>query len=179
MASSTPFRRLGSFVYRRRKYVIVAWVIALVAVLPIIVNVGKSTSLQMGSVGGSQLESVKADDIISSQFGKTVPNSTLLIVITGQNVSSLATQALIRNIVDSVNSSESITGLIKNATLDVYSRLCYTIASVNSAVYATLEGANSSGEYHGQKGASLLDRFAVAPIPSPPTSAVIHARKTA
>ncbi len=158
-ASSTPFRKLGSFVYRRRKYVIVAWVIALVALLPIIVNVGKSTSLQLGSVGGSQLESVKADDIISSQFGGTVPNSTLLVVITGQNVSSPATQALVRNILDSVKSDKSIRGLTETA--DVYSPLYSTIISVNKAVYAVLEGANSSGAFHGPLAASQLDRFAV------------------
>jgi RND superfamily putative drug exporter len=145
-ASSTPLKKLGSFVYRRRKYVIVAWVIALVAVLPIIVNVGKSTSLQLGSAGGSQLESVKADGVISSQFAKTVPNSTLLVVITGQNVSSLATQALIRNILGSVKSDKNISGLIQSATLDVYSRLYSTIISVNGAAYAAREGANSTSQ---------------------------------
>jgi RND superfamily putative drug exporter len=158
-ASSTPFRKLGSFVYGRRKYIIIAWVIALVVLLPIIVNVGKSTSLQLGSAGGSQLESVKAGDIISSQFGETIPNSTLLVVVTGQNVSSPATQALVRDFLDSVKSNKSIVGLTQTA--DVYSPLYTTIASVNRAVYAALEGANSSGEYHGPQGASQLDRFAV------------------
>ena len=163
-AGSTAFRKLGSFVYRRRKYVIVAWVIALVAVLPIIVNVGKSTSLQLGSAGGSQLESVKADGIISSQFAKTVPNSTLLVVIKGENVSSLATQALIQNILDSVKSDKSVKGLIQNDSESVYSVLYSTIISVNRAVYATIEGANSSGEYHGPQAAAQLDRFAVGYI---------------
>ena len=143
-ASSTPFRRLGSFVYRRRKYVIVAWVIALVVLLPIIVNVGKSTSLQLGSAGGSQLESVKAADVISSQFAKTVPNSTLLVVITGQNVSSTATQALVRNILDSVKSNKSVSGLTQDES--VYSLLYPTIISVNRAAYAALEGANSTSQ---------------------------------
>ena len=157
--SSTPFKKLGSLVYRRRKYIIVAWVIVLVALLPIIVNVGKSTSLQLGSTTGSQLESVKADDIISSQFAKTIASSTLLVVITGQNVSSTATQELVQNILDSVKSNRSIIGLTQTA--DVYSPLYSTIVSVNKAVYAALEGANSSGEYRGPKAASQLDRFAV------------------
>jgi RND superfamily putative drug exporter len=142
--NSTPFRRLGSLVYRRRKYVIVAWVIALVAVLPVIVNAGMSTSLQLGSAKGSQLESVKADDIISSQFGKTVANSTLLIVITGQNVSSLATQALIQNILNSVKSDKSISGLTQGES--VYSLLYPTIVSVNRAAYAALKGADSTSQ---------------------------------
>lgn len=160
-AGSTPFRKLGSFVYRRRKYIIVAWTIALVAVLPIVVNVGKSTSLQLGSASGSQLESAKADALISSQFAKTVPNSTLLIVITGQNVSSTRTQALIQSILDSAKSDKSVSGLIQNDSESVYSVLYSTIISVNRAVYATIESANSSGEYHGPQAASRLDRFAV------------------
>ena len=142
--SSTPFKKLGSLVYRRRKYIIIAWVIALVALLPIIVNVGKSTSLQLGSSTESQLESVKADDIISSQFTKTVPNSTLLIVVTGRNVSSTATQELVQNILDSVKSSKSIIGLTQNTS--VFSVLYSTIVSVNRAAYGALEGANSTSQ---------------------------------
>jgi len=115
-----------------------------VAVLPIIVNVGKSTSLQLGSATGSQLESVKAGDLISSQFVKTIPNSTLLVVITGQNVSSMATQALIRNILALVDSNKSISGLTQNTS--VYSPLYSTIVSVNKATYAALEGANSTSQ---------------------------------
>lgn len=51
--NSTPFKKLGSLVYKRRKYIIIAWIVALVAVLPIVVNVGKSTSLQLGSTAGA------------------------------------------------------------------------------------------------------------------------------
>ena len=141
-ASSTPFGRLGRLVYRRRKYLIVAWIIVLVAVLPAIVTVGKSTSLQMGSAAGNQLESVKADDIISSQFKRTVPNSTLLIVIAAQNVSSKGTQDLVRGILDSIKSDASVSGLTQTA--DVYSPLYSTIASVNKGSYAALDGANST-----------------------------------
>jgi len=161
-SGSTPFRKLGSLVYRRRKYIIVAWILVLVAVLPIIVNVGKSTSLQLGSATGSQLESVRADDIISNQFGKTVPNSTLLVVISGQNVSMPATQAFVMNLVDSLSSNKSINGLTQ--VLDVYSRLYTTIASVNRAVYLTLEEANSSGQYRGPQAVSQLDKIAVESV---------------
>jgi len=157
--NSTPFKELGSFVYRHRRSVIVIWVIALVAVLPIVINVGKSTSLQLGSATGSQLESVRADNVISSQFEKTVPNSTLLIVVTGRNVTSVATQELIRRILDSVNSSKSISGLVRNDTSDVYSPLYRTLASVDKAVYAALKDANST--YHGTQSTSQLRKFAV------------------
>ncbi|MGD1055223.1 MAG: MMPL family transporter, partial [Nitrososphaerales archaeon] len=98
--------------------------------------------------------------IISSQFGKTVTNSTLLIVITGQNVSSFATQALVRNILDSVSSNKSISGLTQNVS--VYSTLYSTIGSVHRAVYAALEVANSTS--HGLLSVSQLDRLAVESV---------------
>lgn len=89
---SPIFRKLGSLAYRRRKYIVVAWVIALVAVLPIVTNEGKVTSLQLWTATGSSLESVMASNLISAEFAKTVPNSSLIVVIAGPNVSTPATQ---------------------------------------------------------------------------------------
>ncbi|MDA4125350.1 MAG: MMPL family transporter [Thaumarchaeota archaeon] len=141
-ASSTPFKRLGRVVYRRRKYVIIAWLVVLLALIPIIENAAKYESLQQGSATGSNLESVKADDLVSTQFGKTVPNSSLLVVISGANVSSPATQTLIRHILASVKTNSSIVGL--NQTANVFSPLYAAITSVNKAVYSTLKGANGT-----------------------------------
>ena len=53
---STPFKRVGGFVYRRRRYIVVAWVLALVLLVPVIITVGSSTSLNEGTATGSQLE---------------------------------------------------------------------------------------------------------------------------
>ncbi|HZW85770.1 MAG TPA: hypothetical protein VFE91_07720, partial [Nitrososphaerales archaeon] len=50
---SSPFARLARVVYRRRKLIIVVWIVALVLVLPIVVNEGKVTSLQQGTASGS------------------------------------------------------------------------------------------------------------------------------
>jgi putative drug exporter of the RND superfamily len=141
-ARQSPFSRLGSFVYRRRKYVIVLWVVALVLVVPVISQEGKVTSLQLGTSTGSQLESVQASNLISQQFARTVPNSTLLIVLTVQNVSSASTQQFIGQLVHSLKGDNGISGL--NYTVDVYSPLYSTIKSVNQAAYSAEKGANSS-----------------------------------
>jgi RND superfamily putative drug exporter len=137
---SHPFGRLGRFVYRRRKIVIALWVIALVALVPIIAGVAKSTSLQLGSAGSSSLESNEAAALISSQFGATVPNSTLVIVISGSNVTTPAVQGVVQGLVDSVTSSKSVAGLVQIE--DVYSKLYAAVGSVNSAAYAALDGAD-------------------------------------
>ena len=67
-SGSSYFRKLGRFVYRRRKLILVAWLIALGVVLPIMTNVGKVTSLVVGTATGSGLESVKASNLISAEF---------------------------------------------------------------------------------------------------------------
>lgn len=121
---------------------LVAWIVALVLVIPIISNVGKVTSLQQGSATGNQLESVKAADLVAAQFAKSVPNSTLLIVISADNVSSAATQRLVRELTSSLKSNTTIVGL--NQTVDVYSRLYAAISGVNIGAYSARDGANAT-----------------------------------
>ena len=139
---STPFKSIGAFVYKRRRVVIVAWILALVLLIPIIISVTNSTSLNEGSASGSQLESVKASQLISAQFSKTVANSTLLVVVRGTNVSSPATQEFVYNLVRYLGTDSSLKGL--NETLDVYSPIYSAIEGVNAATYSAIHGANSS-----------------------------------
>lgn len=137
-----PFHKLGHFVYRHRRLVIVVWVIALVLVVPVISQEGNVTSLQQGSASGNQLESVQASNLISGQFGRTVPNSSLIVVVTGKNVSSVEAQVFVSNLVKSLKSDSTIKGL--NQTLDVYSPLYSTIIILNKAAFASEKGANST-----------------------------------
>lgn len=138
----SPFLKLGRTVYRRRKLVIVAWLVVLVLVVPLILQEGNVTSLQQGSASGSNLESVRASNLISAQFATTVPNSTLIVVVTGSNVSSVATQQFLEQLVKSLKNDTGIAGL--NSTVDVYTPLYSTISSLNKASYSTLKGANST-----------------------------------
>src|SRR6266852_5661665 len=108
-SGSSLFQRIGRLVVRRRGYVIVAWILALVIVVPLLSGLGKVTSLQQGSAAGNQLESVLADNIITAQFQKTVPNSTLLIVITTKNASSASTQQLVAQINSGLRTDTAIT----------------------------------------------------------------------
>ena len=140
--SSTPFRRLGKAVYRRRRYVIVAWIIALVLVVPAILNEGKVSSLNQIGTTGNQSESAQAANIISAEFSRTVANSTLLVVVSTNNASSLQTQSLLRGLVSSLKADKNIHGL--NQTIDVYSTLYSAIMGANKGAYAALKGANGT-----------------------------------
>jgi len=139
---AAPFKALGDFVYKRRKYIVVAWILALVLLVPVILQEGNFTSLQQGSASGSQLESVQASNIISLEFARTVPNSTLLVVVSGQNVTTPSTQGFINSLVTSLKSDPAIQGL--NQTSDVYSPIYSTITSLNRATFSTLKGANGT-----------------------------------
>ena len=139
---SAPFKRLGGFVHRRRRYVVTAWILALVLLVPVIITVGNSTSLNEGTATGSQLESVQASKLISTQFATTVANSTLLVVVEGSTVSSPATQAFVAGLVKQIGGDPSINGL--NQTADVYSPLYSAVRGVNQATYAAVTGANGS-----------------------------------
>ena len=139
---STPFRWLGGFVYRRRKYIVVAWIVALVLLVPVIVREGSVTSLQQGSASGSQLESVQASNLISAQFPKSVPNSTLIVAVSSPNVTSSSTQIFISQLVHKIKDDSGIEGL--NQTVDVFSPIYSTINSLNHAAYSTVKGANST-----------------------------------
>jgi RND superfamily putative drug exporter len=103
---------------------------------------GGVTSLQQGSASGPHLESVEASDIISAQFAKTVPNSTLLVVVTGNNVTSASTQRFISQLIHDLKDSPNIKGL--NQTVDVYSPLHSTIRGVNKGAYSALGAANGT-----------------------------------
>jgi putative drug exporter of the RND superfamily len=143
---STPFTRIGRSVYRRRKLVVVVWVLALLLVVPVILREGSVTSLQQGTATGSQLESVQASDIISAQFQNSVPNSTLLVVVTAANVSSPATQQVVAELMASVREDPGIKGLTQ--TLDVYSRLYASLRGVNNGTFTALDNAASTSSLY-------------------------------
>ena len=141
-AHRTPFDKLALFVYRHRRYVIVAWIVALVLLVPVLSSVGKYESLQLGSTVGVQPESSIADNLVSTRFGTGAVNSTLVVVLTGANMSSPTAQSFIRQLEANVRSNPGIVGLV--STGDVYSR-----------IYAVLEGLNG-GAVAADKEASAL-----------------------
>lgn len=136
------FARLGALIVRRKYIVIILWIIVLLIALPISVNVAKVTSLQQGTSQGSNLESVQASNIINAQFSSSVPNSSLLIVVSAKNVSSTEVQEFVANVVSNIKSNATIHGL-KNTT-SVYSVLYSLIKGTNNATFAINDAANKT-----------------------------------
>jgi RND superfamily putative drug exporter len=141
-SSSSAFRRLSGFVVKRRRYVVVAWILALVAVVPLLSGLGKATSLQQGAATGSKLESVLAGNIITAQFQKSVANSSLLIVLTTKDAASVPTQSFVKQVVSEIKLNSAVTGL--TGSVDVYSTLYRVLTGLNKGAYTAYTSANST-----------------------------------
>jgi RND superfamily putative drug exporter len=134
------FGKLGRLIIKRKYGLIVAWIVLLVIVLPFVLNAKGINSLQMTTATGSNLESVKASNIINSQFPNIALNNTLVVVISTSNASSMQTQKFINQLTSAIKSNSSITG-IENIT-SVYSILVPTLNQTNHAVYTAYNNAN-------------------------------------
>lgn len=134
------FAKLGRFIVKRKKTVILAWIIILALVSPFLLNLSGVISLQMGSISNDQLDSVKAQNIIDAQFNSVVPEHTLVIVISTDNVSSIQTQEFISKLTREINSSSTISGI--ESITDVYSILVPLLNQTNQGGYLVLDNAN-------------------------------------
>jgi RND superfamily putative drug exporter len=147
-AKRSIFERLGRAVIRKRHTIVVAWVVLMLVVLVVISRSGSVTSNQQGSSSGANLESVEASNIISQEFPKAVPNSTLLIVIETKNASSLGTQQFVKDLISNLNGSSSSSASSKlrglENTSSVYSLLYEILNRTNRAVFETFTSANKT-----------------------------------
>jgi RND superfamily putative drug exporter len=134
------FGKLGRLITKRKWSIIAVWILLLAIILPVVVTATGVTSLTMSSSTDLNLESAKAENIITSQFQKTVSNDSLIIIISTNDASSLNTQRFIDELSDAINGSSDITG-IENIT-SVYSILVPALNATNQGVYATFKGGN-------------------------------------
>jgi predicted RND superfamily exporter protein len=116
-----------------------------VALIPAAVSSGSVLSLQQGSSSGNDLESVKASSVIQTQFSKSVPANSLLIVVTAKNVTTPAVQDYIRNLVSQIKADKNLTEV-------------QTVASVYSVLYPVLN--NTGGPAHKPLNQSQLESLA-------------------
>jgi putative drug exporter of the RND superfamily len=134
------FGKLGRLIVKRKTAIIALWIILLAVILPVVITAQGVNSLQMGASSDSNLESVKASDIISAQFSSSVANNTLVIVVSADNVSSLDTQRFIDELINQIQDNENITG-IENIT-SVYSILIPALNGTNQGVYLAYKNGN-------------------------------------
>jgi putative drug exporter of the RND superfamily len=85
------FHRLGDLVTKRHKLVILAWILIVLASLPLALNVNQAVTSQ-NVADTSNTESARAQQIISDEFPHQQANSSALIVIVGPDVTDNATK---------------------------------------------------------------------------------------
>jgi len=88
------FHRLGDIVTKRHRIVILAWVLILLASLPLALNVNQALTTQ-NSTGADNSESGRAAQLISNGFSNKQATSTALIVIVGNDVTDNATKHVV------------------------------------------------------------------------------------
>ncbi len=137
---TNTFGKLGRLITKRKYAIIVVWILLLAIILPIVLTASSLTSLTMNSSTESNVESAKAGDIITAQFQKSVSNDSLVIIISTNDASSLATQRFIDELTQQINESSSVTGL-ENIT-SVYSILIPALNGTNQGVYSAYKGGN-------------------------------------
>ena len=135
-SGGTVFSRLGELVVRRHRLVVVFWIIALVALIPVVLQEGNALSLSQGGASGSNLESALASNIISAQFSSSVPNNSLIIVVTGKNVTTPAVQDTINSLVSQIKADKSLVGV--QSVTSVYSVLYPVLNSTGGPAHRVL-----------------------------------------
>jgi RND superfamily putative drug exporter len=134
------FGKLGQLIVKRKYALIALWIILLAVILPIALSAQGVNSLQMGASTSNDLESVKANDIITAQFSAAVANDSLVIVISTENASSMSTQQFIEQLTDEINCTNTICG-VENIT-SVYSIMVPALNGTNEGVYIAYKNAN-------------------------------------
>ncbi len=82
------FEKLADGVIRHHKKILIAWIVILAFVVPAVLKVNDVLVYQESEMVAGDKESLIAQDIIDEQFPTAVPNSTLMIVISGTDVTS-------------------------------------------------------------------------------------------
>jgi putative drug exporter of the RND superfamily len=105
-----PFYRLGQTVYRRRWWVVAAWVAVLVLAVPFAPRVGGA--LRAGGFSLSDLESARARDMLQHELG--VPPSAVVIVLEASGpdlAGSAAFESAAATAVRDVDQAPHVTGI--------------------------------------------------------------------
>jgi RND superfamily putative drug exporter len=134
------FGKMGKFIIKRKFTVIFAWLLLLVIIVPFALSATGIISLQMGSAADTNLESVKANDLISKYFSSSVANNSLVIVVSTNNASSIETQRFLEQLTDQIKSDPNISG-VQNVT-NVYTLLVPALNQTNEGAYTIYTNAN-------------------------------------
>jgi len=115
------FDKLANVITKHYKKVLIAWIIILIVSVPAIMQVDEVVSYESTGVTSGDYESVKANEIITSEFQGSVANGTILIVLQADDVTDTASRDYVLSLQDKILSStelENFTGISSVYTIN-------------------------------------------------------------
>src|SRR3989475_2069439 len=141
------FARIGSFVGRRYKLIIVFWILLLVASFPLSQQLSQVvTSNTSGGQSGTS-ESAKAQNLMAQAFPHPQANTSAIILLQGNDVSDNATkrftvdlekQLLVPGVLNSVENVTSVYSLERTALTAFYLQQGYSLVAAQYQANQTL-----------------------------------------
>ncbi|VVB61728.1 MMPL family protein [uncultured archaeon] len=143
------FERLGNIIVKRYKLILILWVIVFLVCTPLILNANQVVTYQQQTLSAGQTDSDKASAIINEQFPTSTSNSSMIIVLETDDVSSPQIRDFILKLEHQVKSDSSIQyfesnipGAFPNDFITVYTVQNYILAQavpgINTGMYQTV-----------------------------------------
>jgi len=82
------FARLADTVVKHHKKILIAWIAIVLVSIPAMSRVNEVLAYQESEMVTGDIESLQAQDIINEQFPTSLANSTLMVVVTGPDMTS-------------------------------------------------------------------------------------------
>jgi putative drug exporter of the RND superfamily len=102
------FERLGHFIVKRYKLTLILWVIGVLVCTPLILNSNQVVTYQQQTMSSGNADSDKAAAILEKQFPTSTSNSSMIVVLETDDVSSPQTRDFILELEHQVTSDPSI-----------------------------------------------------------------------
>ncbi len=138
------FEKLADTVVRHYKLILVIWIVALLYIAPAITKVNDVLVYQESEMVEGETESIIAQTIIDEQFPTTLANSTLMVVLTGPDMSAAEVRDFCLDLGDRASEDGALAYLQDFASVySAYEGMTYVLAAeVGPAMYQTEEQVN-------------------------------------
>ncbi|OPY34145.1 MAG: MMPL family protein [Methanomassiliicoccales archaeon PtaU1.Bin124] len=110
------FDKLANTITKHYKMVLILWVILLVISVPAIMQVNEVVKYESTGVTTGDYDSVKASNIITEEFGSSVANGTLIILLQSDNMTDAAARNYVLALQDKIEASNKLKGFEGIAT---------------------------------------------------------------
>src|SRR2546428_4973652 len=141
------FARIGSFVGRRYKLIIVFWILLLAVSLPLSQQLSQVVTSNTSGGQSSTSESARAQNLLSQEFPHPQANTSAIILLQGSDVTDNATKRftldlekglLAQGVLNSVENFTSVYSLEREAFTAFFLQKGYTYSAAQSAANQTV-----------------------------------------